>query len=278
MLGATLSAVAYSSAAAQLNGSLKQTAVDNPMAVIEMFKQNYTPPPTKGACNPYDESCRSINTCDFALNPDLYAPSADNAYQLILWLQSIAGLEGYLEVELASDRYPENVWREQLDNLVRRAVEVAITRVKAKRSPRDEVFEMAQEILKEKRELLGALEKYRKSTNVKLRRYTIHTDYCGGDYIGFVEVRPRPSDGTVKLILEHYFKLCEAQKIDPYSAKCDMWFIADKEVPAGTYRYLASWRDNVDECNKVELNSNDASRTGKITPFIIKQTKQACVR
>jgi hypothetical protein len=120
-----------------------------------VFKQSYTPRPTKGACNPRDDTCRSINTCGFALNPDLQRPAVDNAYQLILWLETIAALEGYLEVELAADRYPENVWREPLDNLIRRAIEVATTRVKAKRSPKDELFEMAQEILKGKRELLA---------------------------------------------------------------------------------------------------------------------------
>jgi hypothetical protein len=86
-------------------------------------------------------------------------------------------------------------------------------------------------------------------------------------------VRPRPSDGTVKLILEHYFKLCETQKIDTYSAKCDMWFIAGKAVPEGTYRYLASWKGSVDECNKVELISNDASYTGQSSLFTYKTNK-----
>jgi hypothetical protein len=58
----------------------------------------------------------------------------------------------------------------------------------------------------------------------------------------------------VKLIIEYFFQACVLRKLDPYSAGCNMWLsTTTSDFPSGTYRYLAKWKGEPEECGRIDL-------------------------
>ena len=260
-------------AAAQELASIKTAAVNDPMAVIKTLKDVYT---KLHKFEPPQYEFYLINTCMYSDDD-----RGTNDHQFMVNLYAIAGIEIETAWGLIHAGYPEAVWREALDSLTRRQVAVNAQRLKQGRSLRD-ITLIRKAVLQQERELLGVLEKYRRQSSNKMPQYEIGDNgMCGGDWIGFVQIRTLPRNGTVRLIREHFFQLCALSKRDPYSAECNMWSYAGptSAFPQGTYRYLARWGKGVEECNKVELvHSGEDAVRGRVMISTIRETKQPCAR
>lgn len=250
-------------------------AVNDPMAMIRTFKEAH-----RTLKNEAIFGHHNISTCDFALRDDTYTAEAkrNKQYEFMLYLSSIAVTELSLERNLTQGGYPERVWRTPLESLTRRQAEVGTQRLKQSKPLND--LQTRAAVLQQKRDLLSALEIYRRQTREKLTQFEIDSEFCGGDYIGTVQIRTLPRNGAVKLMLEYLFQVCKLRKFDPYSAECDMWVAAGPaaDFPQGTYRYRARWGNGVEECDMVKLVPLGSGQDDRITVRTIRETKQPCAR
>lgn len=101
---------------------------------------------------------------------------------------------------------------------------------------------------------------------------------CGGDYMGFVKVRTRPADGSVRLIRDFYYKLCQKTGIHPLSNQCDKWSLvtSSRDVPGGIYYYLVSWPNGRTECDRIEFDGASPAEDEKVVT--IAQSGRECAR
>jgi hypothetical protein len=101
---------------------------------------------------------------------------------------------------------------------------------------------------------------------------------CGGDYMGFVKVRTRPADGSVRLIRDFYYKLCQKTGIHPLSNQCDKWSLvtSSREIPGGIYYYVVNWPNGRTECDRIEFDGATPEQDEKIVT--IAQSGRDCAR
>jgi hypothetical protein len=125
------------------------------------------------------------------------------------------------------------------------------------------------------RQLVDALESYRARHDPSLPSPSPLRESCGGDYVGYVHLATDPADGSVRVIREFYFKLCNKTGISPYSDRCDKWLKTESrtQVPVGTYLYEARWPDGHSECDRIELDA-DPTTEGRVVK--IARTGRTC--
>jgi hypothetical protein len=254
---------------------IRTEATSDPIAVVRVMKEVH-----RKLKLPVLFETNHISLCDFTLQDDSYSNQAkrDHNYMLVLYLSSVAGTEVRLEQDLKAAGYPESVWRNAVDNLTKAQIDSGLKRIKQNK-PLNDVLTRAGAAQQE-RDLLAALETFRRRSAKKLPQFQIDSDACGGDYIGFVKIRTLPKNGAVKLIREQFFQVCALRERDPYSTQCDLWFSAgpDQDFPVGTYRYLARWGEGPEECGKVDLSHPGSEADGRTIFKTIQETKAACIR
>ena len=210
-----------------------------------------------------------INACNYSdevLNK--YRP-----HMYMVGLQEVARHDMQLAYDLAKAGYPEKVWRPALDGFTKANTRI-LQRQLVHRGSLD-FYHIKTLMRPHEKALVRALEFYRKKSRRDLIEFS-SAEVCGGDYIGFFNVRTSPPRGNLRIIREYFFQLCVAAKIDPYSINCDMWLTpAQKaEFPQGVYRYRVKWPEGPEECGKSEFTSN----TEQIIAVAIEKTNKACER
>ena len=253
----TLVAVALCLLCAPLHGqdiSLKQALLGNPHGRIAALLKAWEllpQPPRPRDMPPNDQ----INTCVY--EPYFGKSPADD---FLINLATIARHRHHLAKDFSEAGYPEQVWRGPLDELVARKIQTIVDRLERRQSLRD-IQAMRKADFPYERRLERALNDYRTRHNPRLRRFEASgAGECGGDWIGYVSVRTRPAGGSVRVIKEYYFKLCQVMEIPPYGDRCNSWTPVSPRTsfPQGTYYYLARWPNGDIECDRIELIGGEA--------------------
>jgi hypothetical protein len=256
-------------ALAQTN-TLKGTAKSNPQAALEYFKKTWLKFPKD--FDPEDPSAPKFYSVDTCMYTDENRQDPEATY--MDGLRIIARNDVRLSKDLADAGYPPAAWREPLNRLTRKQVEILSQRYAGGQSL--DIAAIKSLMRPHEDLLLRTLNTYRKQSAASLPEFETSTS-CGGDWIGFVKVITAPRGGSVSLIREYFFQLCVALGKAPYSSECDMWSAAgtSAQFPQGTYRYLARWLDGSDECSRVELVNAGAS-VDRAQVNTIRQTGISC--
>jgi hypothetical protein len=130
--------------------------------------------------------------------------------------------------------YPERIWRPLVD-----AYENSELAGLSSQNGPDDPYGTASD------QLVAILNHYRHQFSPSLPRAT-RDEGCGAGDEG-VMISTDPKDGRAFFIPVFFYKLCQAQKIDPNdTSRCDRWFEAmDGRLAylAGAYHYLIRWSD-----------------------------------
>jgi len=96
------------------------------------------------------------------------------------------------------------------------------------------------------KKIVAASMRYRRQKAPHLPIVFWDQNECGAGEIS-IYVRTEPANGRVFFIPVFYFRLCEAQKIDPHNqGVCNFWreaTVTEEIGVAGDYFYVASWPD-----------------------------------
>jgi hypothetical protein len=232
---------------------LRNQALRDPRAIvtagIRVYEQEYR-------YRPGPNSLREMDACDLLIG-DVDVPAGAKQEQFLFErLNQIARYHYGIARSLGEAGYPETVWRRLLDELTHARTDVLIERYRSGANLNEENELRALTIDRERR-LVRVLAQHRTTVDPSLPAPGPVRDLCGGDYVGFVRLDTEPMGGSVRIIREFYFKLCETMRIGPYSEACDRWSAVsrDQQVPVGVYRYAVRWPDGLSECDRIELSA-----------------------
>jgi hypothetical protein len=263
--------------------SIRQTAMSAPLGIIATLKQVKARDLAHLRGDQGERiaafQMNHISLCDFVLSDETHSTQAkrDRTYMLMVFLSSVAGTELQLEHDLAAAGYPETIWRKPLEQLTKAQVELAAQETQRGKSLLNVMAPPPEIISSKKTDLLAALEAFRLQSTKKLPRFEVDSDFCGGDFIGLVNVNTSPAGGIVKLISEYFFQVCLLQKMDPYSDNCNMWLsTSTSDFSSGTYRYLAKWKDSAEECGRIDLIHPGSSRASRAVSKTIMKEGRPC--
>lgn len=176
------------------------------------------------------DTCKGPPAADFVGEPrdddddnDPVYDLSDAALVVVMWTNDFRRLG-----------YPEEIWRP----IVEAYENSELVWASSQDGPNDPYGTASDQ-------LVATLNHYRHRFNPSLPR-AIHDDGCGAGDEG-VKISTDPKDGRAFFIPVFFYKLCQAQKIDPNdTSRCDRWFEAmDGHLTylAGAYHYLIRWSD-----------------------------------
>jgi hypothetical protein len=256
---------------AQSTGTLKTASINNPQAAIEHFKNAWLKFPEEFAPKPNVPKFYSVDTCMYSDDID-----RDKDKAFMDKLRTIAWTDVRIAKDLTDAGYPSSVWREPLNKLTERQIDIVSRRFSAGQSL--DIAAVKKQVRPYEGVFLQVLNTYRRQSAARLPEFDT-SEQCGGDWIGYVKLNTSPRGGNLQVIREYFFQLCRLAGKAPYSSECDMWSPADADTqfPQGTYRYLAHWANGSDECNKVVFVNNGAD-IDKVQTNTIRQTGNACAK
>ena len=252
---------------AQKAATLYDRAVRDPYAIVQSMKEI-----KKKTDDLSTKTYPFINTCMYEI-----MKSADSRRDSIFLdhLNSIAGSELLMARSLSNASYPEELWRDDLTELTKKQVStLAAWRAAGKDLGNITAFRKIH--FASETALINKLNAFRKATNNALPELLQdNSPDCGAGPIGSVRLALSPSGGTIKVIPEFYFQLCQRTVAQPYSDDCSRWQVAGStlQIPVGTYRYLARWR-LMEECGLVDFSTEGVDE--EVKRHVIKQTHKAC--
>jgi hypothetical protein len=118
----------------------------------------------------------------------------------------------------------------------------------------------ASELVDQEKTMAAALNKYRQQSDPSLPTFIVK-ECAGGEGTVEVHIDLQPPEGQIFLIPVFFYKLCEAQHLDPADPRsCDRWtevLRGTAEYVSGDYMYLARWTDGSVRCGPLGFNSRD---------------------
>ncbi|TAX63340.1 hypothetical protein ELI00_37490 [Rhizobium ruizarguesonis] len=191
----------------------------------------------------YYKNTIDLSTCAF--NPSISKP----------WIERVSTVALYYDrtyKKLKAAGYPERVWLPKLQAVVLTQVN-KIAKLLRNGQPVPTANRL-DGVYPWEMDLYNSLVSYANSSDQKILYPDEPRKSCGGDFIGYVRVRSDPPNATIQLLSEFSFKLCKSQGRNAYS-DCLGWTEVNPNngVPAGLYRYFASWPDGTTTCNLQDL-------------------------
>lgn len=188
----------------------------------------------------------------------------------------MASVEYHMDRSLRQHGYPDYVWKGELTKYTNRLAERVVKSYKQGKAI--DINDIKKISMPLERQFVVTIDNYREKHLTKLPKIEL-TEICGGDWVGLFKVRTLPRSGSVRLIRDFFFTLCEKANINPYSEKCDMWTDvgAGTELPQGTYRYHVKWSRDEEECGKRDFlrrsKADDIAET-----MTIRKSERTCTR
>jgi hypothetical protein len=190
--------------------------------------------------------------------------------------QHVAEEHVHMRQQLYANGYPAESFRDALAGITLAYIREIERRRNAGLDLRDNAG-IKRAILPYEQRLAASMTRYREQTDGTVARPTVWQQ-CGGDYMGFVKIKAQPDGGTVRLIREFYYKLCQASGIRPFSDDCDKWSViaSTRDVPGGIYYYVVSWPSGHTECDRIEFTGASPNEDDKVVT--IRQSGRGCTR
>jgi hypothetical protein len=213
----------------------------------------------------------AINWCH--IYPD-WGETADDDF--IDHFQHVAHEHVNMRQLLYANGYPPESYRNELAGITLAYLREIVRRRSAGLDLRD-ISGIKRAILPFEKHLAESMTRYREQTDATVARPTVW-EQCGGDYVGFVKIKSLPDGGTVRLIREFYYKLCQVSGIRPFSDNCDKWSViaSTRDVPGGIYYYLVSWPGGHAECDRIEFTGASPNEDDKVVT--IRQSGRGCAQ